>query len=369
MENFKEFKGKSLDEAIEEACSFFNTAREKLEIEIIQDAKTGIFGIVGACKAKVRARRVELREAVESILGKHEGSISPLEMILGDDEEDETVTSPPKSSSVSRSAARRGEGRPKRGAASTATAENEGAELREQKSAVSDNGFRPQEEKTAATVQENTERMPRKPGIEKSQEQRAREDQAEAATGRQASMEPMDPLEEEMDAAAEDLPFTPLEQLDAARLESLVRETVRQLIRPLVDAETPVEVRVGNGRVYVHIACDGDSGLLIGRDGQTLGSLQYMVSRIVSRGMNAAVRVQLDAGEYRRRQDGKLRDMALFLAEKVRQTGRSYSTRPLSSYHRRIVHLCLQDVPDIQTRSNGDGPLKRVVIMRKKEGV
>ena len=70
MEGFKEFQGKDLDSAIEEACGYFNTAREKLEIEILQDAKSGIFGIVGARKAKVRARRAHLREAVESILGK-----------------------------------------------------------------------------------------------------------------------------------------------------------------------------------------------------------------------------------------------------------------------------------------------------------
>ena len=91
-----------------------------------------------------------------------------------------------------------------------------------------------------------------------------------------------------------------------------------------------------------------------------------MISRIVSRGMNAAVRVQLDAGEYRSRQDEKLREMALSLAEKVRLSGRSYSTRPLSSYHRRIVHVCLQEATDVQTRSTGDGPMKRVVILRRK---
>ena len=73
MEGFKEFQGKDLDSAIEEACGYFNTAREKLEIEIVQDAKSGIFGIVGARKAKVRARRVQLRETMESILGRKNG--------------------------------------------------------------------------------------------------------------------------------------------------------------------------------------------------------------------------------------------------------------------------------------------------------
>ena len=70
MDGFKEFQGKNLDAAIQEACSYYNVAREKLEIEIVQDAKSGIFGIVGARKAKIRARRAALREAVESVLGK-----------------------------------------------------------------------------------------------------------------------------------------------------------------------------------------------------------------------------------------------------------------------------------------------------------
>lgn len=72
MDGFKEFQGKDLDDAIREACEYFNAAREKLEIEIVEDAKSGIFGIVGARKAKVRARRVELHDAVASILGADE---------------------------------------------------------------------------------------------------------------------------------------------------------------------------------------------------------------------------------------------------------------------------------------------------------
>ncbi|MDE7065523.1 MAG: Jag N-terminal domain-containing protein, partial [Desulfovibrionaceae bacterium] len=64
MEGFKEFQGKNLDDAISEACSYFDAPRERLEIDIIQDSKSGIFGIVGARKAKIKARRVQLRDAV-----------------------------------------------------------------------------------------------------------------------------------------------------------------------------------------------------------------------------------------------------------------------------------------------------------------
>ena len=83
--------------------------------------------------------------------------------------------------------------------------------------------------------------------------------------------------------------------------------------------------------------------------------------------VGAQVRVQVDAGDYHSRQDSRLQELARALADKVRATGRSQSTRPLSAYQRRVIHLTLQDDPDVQTRSSGEGPLKRVVILRRKD--
>ncbi|MBO4313507.1 MAG: Jag N-terminal domain-containing protein, partial [Desulfovibrio sp.] len=84
MEGYKDFEGRDLDGAIAEACEYFNAKREKLEIEIIQDAKTGIFGIVGFRKAKIRARRAHVRESVESILGRAK---EPADAAVSTDEE------------------------------------------------------------------------------------------------------------------------------------------------------------------------------------------------------------------------------------------------------------------------------------------
>ena len=104
-----------------------------------------------------------------------------------------------------------------------------------------------------------------------------------------------------------------------------------------------------------------------GQKPEPLAALQYLTSRIVSRRMEAPVRVQFDVGDYRERQDDRLRELALALAERVRATGRPCSTRPMSSYHRRLVHMALQDSPDVQTRSSGEGPLKRVIIQRRRQ--
>lgn len=405
MEGFKEFQGKDLDSAIEEACGYFNTAREKLEIEILQDAKSGIFGIVGARKAKVRARRAHLREAVESILGK-KGAAAP-------DEEGESAGAAPRipEKNARQERPRRGreqsQERGRKNAASIAAEEpcaraatppEPGAapagEMEERAQAAPSIRSAPEPEvgARADVAPAGDENRPEGQSEEREAACAADRDEARAETragGRRESCrasgrarprreesrpgsqegtpgEGLDLSGEDLDEAGEGLPVTPVEQLDAVRLEALVQEAVRELVRPIVGTEMCLDVKVGEGRVQVCVDCDEDSGLLIGREGQTLAALQYLVSRVVSRGMNAAVRVQLDAGEYRRRQDEKLREMALALAERVRQSGRSYSTRPLSSYHRRIVHVCLQDAGDVQTRSTGDGPMKRVVIMRRK---
>ena len=80
------------------------------------------------------------------------------------------------------------------------------------------------------------------------------------------------------------------------------------------------------------------------------------------------VRVQINTGEYREKQDENLRKMALYLADKAKTQGRPQSTKPLSSYHRRVVHMALQEDKSVQTRSKGEGPFKKVVILPRRRG-
>lgn len=398
MDGFKEFQGKNLDAAIQEACSYYNAAREKLEIEIVQDAKSGIFGIVGARKAKIRARRAALREAVESVLGKKRCDVRLERPSLGREDAPrrpaEKMPPAAREDGVAASAAPAPEERKETAPAEERPARKDEkaekparADKPERQEKPAENARQPRgrgrgrdQARAAAAAEAPAEEAPAEnaapeAGNRRGEGRRARPRPSVRGEGegrrRQRPQAPIVPApvensEDVLDEVEESLPFTPVEELDPQRLEALTKEAVRQLVRPIVGEEVTLEVTVADGRVRVAVDCEEDSGLLIGREGQTLASLQYLASRVVSRGMNAAVRVQLDAGRYRQRQDEKLREMALALAEKVRQTGRSYSTRPLSSYHRRIVHLCLQDAEEVQTRSSGDGPMKRVVIMRRR---
>jgi spoIIIJ-associated protein len=167
------------------------------------------------------------------------------------------------------------------------------------------------------------------------------------------------------EGSADGLPDLPLEELDLERLQSLTMETVQRLVEAVAD-DAKYELYLADSRVHVGVDCGEDSGMLIGREGQTLAALQYLASRIVSRGMNATVRVNLDTGDYRQRQDERLQELALHLAAKVKNTGRTCSTRPLNSYHRRIIHLTLQEDEQVQTRSTGEGALKRVLVQRRR---
>jgi len=105
-----------------------------------------------------------------------------------------------------------------------------------------------------------------------------------------------------------------------------------------------------------------DLGILIGRRGQTLASLQFMVRLIVSHQTKRWVPIVVDIESYRRRRCEKLEALAERLAEQVRERGRPFTLRPMLPYERRIIHLALADYPRVTTESIGEGESRRVVI-------
>ena len=115
------------------------------------------------------------------------------------------------------------------------------------------------------------------------------------------------------------------------------------------------------------IDLDGDdSGLLIGRRGQTLQALQFLVNLIVRKEFED-VRVALDVERYRERRETSLRDMASKVADRVVQTSRSVTLEPMSPADRRIVHTTLTDHPGVTTESMGVGEDRKVTIMPQRE--
>ena len=109
-----------------------------------------------------------------------------------------------------------------------------------------------------------------------------------------------------------------------------------------------------------------DSGLLIGRRGQTLQALQFVVNLIVRKQFDG-VRVVLDVENYRQRREASLREMATKIAERVAQTNRSITLEPMPPADRRIIHTTLTDHPSVATESTGEGEGRKVTIRPKRD--
>lgn len=109
-----------------------------------------------------------------------------------------------------------------------------------------------------------------------------------------------------------------------------------------------------------------EMGVLIGKRGQTLDSLQYLVSLVVNKDASDYIRVKVDTEDYRRRRKETLENLAKNIAYKVKRTKRSVSLEPMNPYERRIIHSALQNDKYVTTHSEGEEPFRRVVVTLKK---
>lgn len=151
-------------------------------------------------------------------------------------------------------------------------------------------------------------------------------------------------------------------------------ETLKRLLE-FMDIEAGVRVRPpqtpgdGVGLVKAVLDVSGeDLGILIGRRGETLSCLQYMVNLMVSRQFKLRGTFGIDIEGYRRRREESLKGLALRMADRVRSTGHSVTLEPMPPNERRIVHLALAKDPTVITESVGEGDSRKVAITRRREG-
>ena len=118
---------------------------------------------------------------------------------------------------------------------------------------------------------------------------------------------------------------------------------------------------------FLDIDLSGDDmGVLIGKRGQTLDSLQYLVSLVVNKEAEEYIRVKVDTENYRKRRKETLENLAKNIAYKVKRTKRSVSLEPMNPYERRIIHSALQNDKYVTTHSEGEEPFRHVVVTLKK---
>lgn len=164
----------------------------------------------------------------------------------------------------------------------------------------------------------------------------------------------------EVDEVPEEIENVAKEALEALLTRMGVGAAVTSQIKP------PAEGGEEAPDVVTLDVTGDDLGILIGRRGQTLAALQYIVRLIVTHQAKARVPVVVDVEGYKQRRYGALQALAWRMAEQVKERKKSFALEPMLAYERRIIHLALADDPDVTTESVGEGEARKVVIMLRE---
>jgi spoIIIJ-associated protein len=321
---FKEFSGKNVEEAIRAAMKEFGADLGDLDIEILSQGSRGILG-VGSDEARILAAPKSAVAEATSVRAEPppRPAAEPRRAEADETVADETVADTvaaaetddggltpvmadePAAPSGTRS---RGRGRSREAAGASTRSSREGRPPRER---------RPAEPRNGDTRPEPRPFVPAKPMDELSESERATVDEAKSV------------------------------------LEELLR---------LMELPGTVEVALGTEAAKLNVVGD-DLGVLIGRRGEKLASLQHIVNLIVARREGQLNRIMVDVENYRGRREDQLRDVADRAAQRVAQSGKIIQLEAMPAMERRIVHLALAEHDTVRTQSVGVEPNRRVVIL------
>ena len=148
---------------------------------------------------------------------------------------------------------------------------------------------------------------------------------------------------------------------------SAAREFLGKILETL-ELDNIVEMELENNTLNVNVNGDENRlGILIGKRGVTLDSIQYILNLIVNKKSSRYIRVNLDSSGYRDKRKKTLENLAGKMANKVLKTGRSIKLEPMNAYERKIIHTALQDFEGVLTHSEGKDPFRKVVIQKERK--
>lgn len=298
---------KTVEECVNKALDKLQANRNEVNIEVINEAKQGFLGLFGAKDAVVR---VSLKDDV-----KEKGTGDFVKNILNSD-----------SNSVE-------------------TEQKEDTKVIEDKKVV-------EEVKTEPTEDDKEEIVEKSVETAKPVESKEVKDAEESVKSEET--------EEEQDTE----PDVTIDRNDELFITS--KNFLKQMIEDMgIDCD--IESRTEGNMIKFNIMCseESDIGIIIGKRGETLDSLQYIVNLVTNRNSDTYIRVILDCNQYRSKRERSLQKLARRLADKAIQTGRDIKLEPMNPYERRIIHTYLQNDEKVNTFSQGNEPNRRVIIKRK----
>ena len=155
-----------------------------------------------------------------------------------------------------------------------------------------------------------------------------------------------------------------------ARKKFSVEESVKEFLKSVfhaMDMAVEIIVKVNEEEKLIEVDLKGeDMGILIGKRGQTLDSLQYLTNLAVNKHSENYYKVKVDTEDYRKRRKDTLENLAKNIAYKVKRTKRSVELEPMNPFERRVIHSALQNDRYVTTHSEGDEPYRHVVVTLKK---
>lgn len=157
-----------------------------------------------------------------------------------------------------------------------------------------------------------------------------------------------------------------------ARVKVVVKNSPSRRARAFLDSifktmDLDADVTIRENENTVMVDLQGEKlGILIGRRGETLDALQYLMNLSVNKNLDSRKKIILDIEGYRQRREETLKNLAFKLADKARQRGRSVVLEPMNSLERRIIHTALQEAQDITTFSEGEEPYRKIIITPKR---
>jgi len=164
----------------------------------------------------------------------------------------------------------------------------------------------------------------------------------------------------QMDTPSDDIERSPSEDDP----QEIGREALQRII-DLITTDATISIEEKSNRFFFNVR-GGNSAVLIGKRGQTLEAMQYIVEKIVNKKRKERVGIQVDVEGYLEKRRISLEKTALRLAEKVKRTGKPATIGQMNSHDRRIVHIVLKDDNMVRTQSMGEGILRKLVIFPKK---
>ena len=309
MEDYIQFSAKTKSEAITKACIELGVSSDQLEIQVISEGSNGFFGI-GSKPAVIKVRKIEpvseeeeMKEIVETVKLDSFKEEAPVQ------EEKKTEAIKPVKK-----------------------------EIKEPK-AVSEKPRQPKpvKERVAKEKQPREFREPKEKQV------------------REKTTKPVKPVEILTDPE------------EIKEVENRAKVFLRDVFASmnLGEVEITSEYTTTDGSLEVDFEGE-DMGILIGKRGQTLDSLQYLTSLVVNKGKSNYIRVKLDTEDYRKRRKETLENLARGIAYKVRKTRKPVILEPMNPYERRIIHSALQGNKFVETVSEGEEPYRHVVVKLKR---